>query len=272
MEQTVADFMDVFYGQNSPDMTSVYRMLIEGAQFFGNGWDKVTSTERGPGYGNSNGKGISTRRTDDILDLPEIPGEATLNIQARFSTKYSELITRAESLKVKNEDLTGRLTRYIGQVERNRYNLEVYLSIAYLERYFINTLLTLRDAESLMLDAQSAAAAGKPANAVADLVEASNQVGALITWSSWMWKNLILTWEKSRYEKGRSLDGRDFVHILDDLKDHFADRRKGLDYMIAPFQRMDIPGWRTRLNNRINKYAADNNVPVRGLEEIRLED
>jgi hexosaminidase len=272
MEQTVADFMDVFYGQQSPDMTSVYKMLIEGAQFFGNGWDKVTSTERGPGYGNSNGKGISTRRTDDILDLPEIPGEATLNIQARFIAKYSELIARAESLKVKNEDLVSRLTRYIGQVERNRYNLEVYLSIAYLERYFINTVLTLRDAESLMLHAQSSAADGKPANAVADLVEASNQVGALIKWSSWMWKNLTLTWEKSRYEKGRSLDGRDFVHILDDLKDHFADRRKGLDYMIAPFQRMDMPGWRTRLNERLNKYAADNKVPVRGLEEIRLED
>ncbi len=109
-------------------------------------------------------------------------------------------------MKVKNDDLVNRLTRYIGQVERNRYNLEVYLSIAYLERYFINTVLTLRDAESLMLRAQSAAADGKPANAVADLVEASNQVGALITWSNWMWKNLTLTWEKSRYEKGRSLE------------------------------------------------------------------
>ena len=57
MEQTVADFMDVFYGQNSPDMTSVYKLLIEGAQFFASGWDHITSKERGPGYGNSNGKG-----------------------------------------------------------------------------------------------------------------------------------------------------------------------------------------------------------------------
>jgi hexosaminidase len=272
IEQTVADFMDIFYGHGSPDMTSVYKMLIEGAQFFTNGWDRVTSTERGPGYGNSNGKGLGTRRTDDILVMPEIPQESTLNIPARFTANYSELITRTESMKVKNDELINRLTQYIGQVERNRYNLEVYLSIAYLERYFIITVLTLRDAETLMLRAQSAAADGRPANAVANLVEASNLAGSLITWSNWMWKNLTMTWEKSRYEKGRSMGGRDFVHVLDDVKDHSADRRKGLDYLIAPFQRMDLPGWRTRLNERINTYAAEKKVPVTGLEEIRLED
>ena len=271
-EQTVADFMDVFYGPRSPDMTSVYKLLIEGAQFFGSGWDQVTSKERGPGYGNSNGKGTGTRRTDDILGLPEIPQEVTLKITPKFSDTYRELIVSAESLKVKNDDLINRLTLYIGQVERNRYNLEVYLSIAYMERYFINTILTLRDAESLMLVAQSSAGEGRAANAVANLVEASNKVGSLITWSSWMWDNLTVTWEKSRYEKGRSVAGRDFVHVLDDVKDHPADRRKGLDYLIAPFQRMNLPAWRSMVNNRINKYAADHKIPVRGLEEIRLED
>jgi len=272
MEQTVADFMDVFYGQNSPDMTSVYKLLIEGSQFFASGWDHITSKDRGPGYGNSNGKGEGTRRTDDILGLPELPMETTLKINPKFSESYKELIVRAENMKVKNDDLVNRLTSYVVQVERNRYNIEVYLSIAYLERYFINTVLTLRDAESLMLLAQSAALEGKPANAVANMVEASNKVGSLISWSSWMWENLTDTWEKSRYEKGRSVGGRDFVHVLDDVKDHPADRSKGLDYLIAPFQRMDLPGWRNRLIERINKYAADNKVQVRGLEEVRLED
>jgi hypothetical protein len=272
MEQTVADFMDVFYGQNSPDMTSVYKLLIEGSQFFAGGWDHITSKEREPGYGNSNGKGEGTRRTDDILGLPELPMEATLKITPKFSESYRELIVRAENMKVKNDDLVNCLTRYVVQVERNRYNIEVYLSIAYLERYFINTVLTLRDAESLMLRAQSSALEGKPANAVANMVEASNKVGSLISWSSWMWENLTDTWEKSRYEKGRSVGGRDFVHVLDDVKDHPADRRKGLDYLIAPFKRMDLPGWRNRLIERINKYAADNKVQVRGLEEVRLED
>jgi hypothetical protein len=272
MEQTVADFMDVFYGQQSPDMVPVYKLLIEGAQFFGGGWDQITSREREPGWGNSRGRGFGTRKTDELLTMPEIPQEKTLAISYRFTASHGDLIIRAEGMKVKNDELVSRLTGYIGKVERNRYNIEVYLSIAYLERYFINTVLTLRDAESLMLNAQSAAAEGKPVDAVANLVEASNLVGELNTWGSRMWDNLTLTWEKSRYEKGRSVSGRNFVHVFDDVKDHWADRRKGLDYMIAPFERMNLPEWRARLNDLIRSYAAENRVPVTGLEEARLED
>ncbi len=271
-EQSVADFMDVFYGQNSPDMTSIYYQMIEGAQFFAKGWDKVTSTERAPGYGNSYGKGIGTERTDEVLTIPDIPEKSTLSVTPKFSTNYSEMITQAQTMKYKNEDLINRLNRYIGQVERNRYNLEVFLSIAYLERYFIKTVLTLNNAESLMVRATSAANDGKHADAVTFMVEASNDVESLVNWGDWMWENLTKTWEKSRYEKGRSVNGRNFVHVLDDVKDHFADRRKGLDYMIAPFQRMDLPNWRNRLNERINEYAKSHNVPITGLEEIRLED
>jgi hypothetical protein len=270
--QTVADFMDIFYGHGSPDMIPVYKMLIKGAQFYGSGWDRITSRERGPGYGNSYGKGSGTRRTDEVLNVPDIPALKTLKIMPKFSHTYSGLIGKAESIKAENDDLIDRLIQYTGKVERNRYNLEVCLSVAYLERYFINTILTLRDAESDMLRAQSAADENNPANAVAYLVEASNRVGSLINWGYRMWRNLTVTWEKSRYEKGRSVNGRDYVHVLDDVKDHFADRRKGLDYMIAPFQRMDLPGWRKKLNETIISYAADNKVEVRGLEEKRLED
>lgn len=271
-EQTIADFMDVFYGPDSPDMIPVYKMLIKGAQFYGSGWDRITSRERSPGYGNSYGKGSGTRRTDEVLTVPDLPDLKTLKLMPKFSHTYTGLIEKAERMKSENDDLINRLIQYTGKVERNRYNLEVYLSVAYLERYFINTILTLRDAESDMLEAQSAAAENKPSNAVAYLVEASNRVGSLITWGDRMWKNLTVTWEKSRYEKGRSVNGREYVHVLDDVKDHFADRRKGLDYMIAPFQRMDLPGWRKKLNETIIIYAADNKVEVRGLEEKRLED
>jgi hypothetical protein len=236
-EQTIADFMDVYYGPGSPDMTPVYQLLNEGAQFFRNGWDRITSTERGPGYGNSYGKGVGTTRTDHLLFVPEIPAEGTLKASTKFSDDHRKVIEQAEALEAKNDELLYKLNRYIGQVERNPYNLEVYLSIAYLERYFINTVLTLRDAEALLGRAQTAASEGKASNAVAHLVSASNRVGALNDWREMMWENVTNIWEKSRYEKGRSVGGRDFVHVLDDVKDHTADRRKSLDYLIAPFQR-----------------------------------
>jgi hexosaminidase len=271
-EQTMADFLDVFYGANSPDIASAYKLLGEGAQFFRRGWDRVTSTERAPSYGNSFGKGIGTGRTDDFLRLPEIPLEKNLKTNTRFSNDHSRLIAQAEELELKNDELINKLARYITQVDRNRYSLEVYLSIAYLERYFIKTVLAFRDAERTFERAQAASAAGKHEEAVGALIEVSNKIGALDNWGKGMWEKVTGVWEKSRYEKNRDLNGRKFVHVQDDVKDHVADRRKGLDYLIAPFQRTNLPGWQDKLNERIKQYAAANKVPVKGLAEKRLED
>jgi hexosaminidase len=271
-EQTMADFIDVFYGPDSPDINAVYKLLNEGAQFFRRGWDRVTSTERDPSYGNSFGKGIGTGRTDDLLRLPEIPLDKNLKPNNKYTTDHSKIIAQAEELEVKNDELLNKLARYTGQVERNRYSLEVYLSIAYLERYFIKTVLAFRDAERLFERAHTASAAGKHEEAVGVLVEASNKIDALDKWSKEMWESVEKVWEKSRYEKNRSVNGRDFVYMMDDVKDHFADRRKGLDYLIAPFQRTNLPGWRDKLNERIKQYAVANKVPVNGLAEKRLED
>ena len=272
VEQNVADFMDVFYGQNSPDMVPIYNLLSEGGQFYKTTWDKVKSKERGSSFGNSKGKGIGTDRSDELLILPELPQNGTLNISPKFREKYNELIATAKDLKIKNDDLVYRLNRYAGQVERNRYNLEVYLSIALLQRNLINTIITLDAAEASLMLAKAASDEGNHSTAVAHMVEASNQVKNNTDWGTWMWKNLTETWEKSRFEKGRSVNGRDYVFIMDDVKDHWADRRKGLDYMIAPLQRMDMSGWHKRLNEQIKEYATKHNVPVSGLEEERLED
>jgi hexosaminidase len=272
MEQSVADFMDVFFGSGGGDMLSIYKLSVEGARFFESGWDNVKSTERPTGYGNSHGKGIGADRTDELLSMPQIPAAQTLEIESDFSTKYADLIAEAEIMNQKNEELIHKINLAFSQVRRNRYNLEVLLSLAYLERHFIETILTMRDAEKLMVRAHDAATKKQPSAAVANLTEASNKVGDLIISGNWMWENLTKTWEKSRYEKNRSVEGRDFYHVMDDVKDHFADRRKGLDYMIAPFERMNIPRWRSTLNERITKYASEHKLPITGLKEERLED
>jgi hypothetical protein len=87
-----------------------------------------------------------------------------------------------------------------------------------------------------------------------------------------MWNDLITVWEKSRFPRNRAVDGREFLWVMDDVKDHFADRRRGLDYMLAPFQRMEIPAWHDELLGRIKIFAKANGVPVEGVPEERLED
>ena len=75
-----------------------------------------------------------------------------------------------------------------------------------------------------------------------------------------MWLGLKATWEKSRYPKGRSVGGREFVHILDDLKDHRADRRAGLDYMLEPLENIGLEAWNDGLAQFIRTYAKSRDL------------
>ncbi len=271
-EQTTADFMDVFYGPGHQDMLEVYNLLERGARFFEDGWESVISSERNPGYGNSNGKGRGTERYDQLLVPPSLPDPDDLAIESVFSARYAGRVEQARALLPESDRLIALLNRNMTSLQRNRYNQEVYLSIAQLERHFIETLLELDKAERSLISAAEAAVEGNHGRAVNYLVEANNSVTALLERRQWMWSNLTEVWEKSRYEKGRGVDGRKFVHVLDDLKDHWADRRRGLDYMMAPFQRMQLPAWRGALVKIIDSYAAAHGVPVRGMAVPRLED
>ena len=271
VEQATADFMDVFYGQSAGDMVEVYKLLEQGARFFEDGWDRVKSVERGKAYGSSRGPHPFDFQ-DQTLSMPRLPAGKSISVAASFGEKYADRIAKARQLKTDNDRVVALLQRNLVQVERNRYNLEVLLSLAGIERYYLDMLTTMAVAESSLLEASKADSKGEHAKAVGYLVAASNKVADLLEQEKLMWNTLVTAWERSRYPKNRTVDGREFFHVMDDVKDHFADRRKGLDYMLAPFQRMDIPGWQERLAGFISTYAASHNVPVQGLAVPRLED
>ncbi len=270
IDQSTADFMDAFYGYSSPEMTEVYRRLQDGARFYEDLWDLVPSKERGPGYGSSRGKGIGVDRFDQTLKLPPLPTPGDVNLSPEFNYKYAAKIDEAAKLIKSSDMLIAQLQHNMTRVSRNRYNLEVILSIAYLERYTINTVLHLSKLEVLLMQASSAGL--DFARVVNNLVEAHMVVDEIMKEEQDMWSKFTGVWEKSRFPKCRSVGGKDFVHVFDDVKDHFADRRLGLEYMIAPFERMGLEKWQKELDLIIINYAKAKNVPIKGFESEVLED
>lgn len=267
VEQTVADFMDVFYGYGSPQMVEVYRLLEDGARFYQDLWDNVISKEREPGYGDWYGIGVGTERYDQTLETlpsPEIVSEPV------FRIKYAKKIKKATVAKRDNERLISLLMHSLSEVKQNRYNIEVMLSVAYLEQYTINTLLNWVKVENYLVEASKV---GEDySKAVNNMVEAYNLAGEILKEENETGKELKYVWEESRFEKCRSVDGRDFVHVLDDLKDHFADRRTSLKHMTAPFERMEIDKWQKQLLDGINAIAKTHKVSVTGLKEEPLNE
>jgi len=271
-EQNVADFMDLFYGPGNPHMVEIFRLLEDGSRFFESGWEHFPSKERKRGYGNSKGKGIGANRVDITLVPPQLPAHGTLGREESFSARYAKLLARVPEEKRLNERLVSLLEHYLTQVERNRYSLEVYLTLAHMQRYLLKTLSTLSSADQALEQAKEAASEGEHEKAVDLMLQANRTVGALLGWGDWMWKDFVRVWEKSRFPKNRSVGGRDFLFVGDDVKDYFADRRVGLNYLLAPFERMDLPGWRKKLEQRIKAYASANNVELNKLVEDEGED
>jgi hexosaminidase len=270
LEQNTADFMDVFYGAESSYMVDIYKSLEEGARFYEALWERRISVERESGYGNSFGKGIDTDRYDLLMDMPPLPSIKDLTRQSDFGNKYSRQIEEAEKLTSENSRLIDQLMYGITRVKRNSYNLEILLTIAYLERFAINTIQNLEKIEIHLSNASETAE--DHSAKVKEMVEAYKLSRQILKERKNTWSKLTTTWEKNRFEKCRSVDGKNFVHTFDDVKDHFADRRLGLEYMIAPFERMEIQKWNSQLGHIIEEYAKANNVPISGVEIERLED
>jgi hexosaminidase len=270
LQQSIADFMDVFYGFDGPDMIEAYILLEEGARFYEDLWDRVPSKERAKGYGNSYGKGIGGDMTDLLLQMPPLPSEKELSLEPAFRVRYEQKIEEASRMVKKNDLLISQLMRNITRVNHNSYNLEVFLAIAFLERYTMETVLNLAKVEDYMAAASNTDQ--DPAERMNQLTNAYKLSGKIVGEQHKMWSDFEAAWYKSRLIKNQSVGGKDFLHEFDDVKDHFADRRKGLDYMLAPFERMEIEKWRQNLKRIINDFAKLYNIPVKDLETIRLED
>lgn len=272
VEQHAAEFMNLYYGPRAAGMVEVYRAMQIQARAWQRTWDRVVSRVRGPGYGNSNGKGIGTQRFDMTLTPPPVPRATDLAIEPRFAANYEKLVAEAHRRSAENEQLLHALAGAFLTVERNRYNLEVFHALARFIGHHWDLLTGLADTERALGRAAAAARKGEAARAVGELVAAHNYVARIEREGNERFAHLTAVFEKSRYPKGREVGGRRFVHVFDDTKDHFADRTADLGYMHAPERGIRLDIWRKSLHDAIQVYARKHNVPVRGLAEARLEE
>jgi hypothetical protein len=270
--QHAAEFMRVYYGPNSERMIEVYRALQRQSRAWERTWETITSKVRGPGYGNSYAKGVGTRREDITLAAPPLPQLPDLSLTPSVATKYGRFIEEAQARAVENDELMHAIETNLGRADRNQYNLEVFLSLTDFIGHHWRLLGAMSHAEQQMVAARSAARAGKHELAVGHLVGAYTAIDRARQEGERTFADLTQVWEKARYPKGRAVSGRQFVHVLDDVKDHFADRTVDLGYMAAPERQIGLAQWTAALQRVIEDYAKAHNVPVKGIGPARLEE
>ncbi|MDX2032178.1 MAG: beta-N-acetylhexosaminidase [Blastocatellia bacterium] len=270
--QTAADFMNIYYGPRVSEMIEVYRGLQGQARFFESSWDKVVSRVRGPGYGNSYGKGIGVVRFDETLPPPALPTMPGLDFAPVYVGAYARRVEDAARMAVENDQLIHRIYQNISKADRNVYNLEVLLSLAELTGHHNRLILGMKRIEEELNTARMESGKNRHEEAIGRLVGAYDLARNLIRERVATFQALQTVWEKSRYAKGREVNGRKFLHALDDTKDHWADRRPDLSYMIAPEESIRLDKWMESLSALIREYAKKNNVPPSALAAARLEN
>jgi len=262
VDQHVAEFMNVYYGPRVTGMVEIYRSLQEQARFYDRSWDRVVSRVRGPGYGNSRGKGIGTARFDRTLPSPALPSLPRLDFTGAYVGKYAQLAGDAQTMARKSDVLGHQLYENILRADRNRYNLEVLLSIADLLEHHDRLIAGMKGIEETLAAARRAVAENDARGALEMLVSARNRAADILAERNSVFAQLTVTWEKSRFAKGRSVDGKKFYHVLDDTKDHWADRRPDLTYMIAPEESIQLEHWIRQIQDLARAYAGSNSLPT----------
>ncbi len=236
--QTTAEFMDVHYGRGVTGMARAYRDLQEQARFWEGSWDRVPSRVRGPAYGNHLEKRPFPRE-DMVLPPPPIPS-ADGTFEPTYTGEKAPLVAEAERRLAESDRLLTTLHANIPRADRNRYGLEVFVCLARFMRAHLEMLVGLAGVERT-LASRAPRTDGTPVPHAGRFRDAARQIEDLDAGVRAAYADLVAVWERSRLPRNAPVDGREFFHVMDDVKDHFADRRADLSFHLAPFDTLDLP-------------------------------
>ena len=260
-EESAAVFYKLFYGDGAIQMNRVYQLMSEQAQFWSDSWERGPSWRK-PIFGYS--EGIYNPRKplkDDTLALPAVPGP-DLKFDPSWMKENARRLQLAGDSLADNDELTGLLHENMRSVEFNRYNLEVYLSIANLYRQNLEMLLGLRRMCSLLESAQKTAGQRKPKDALESVDGALEMAEEIRRERNAALRDAVATWYKSWFPRTAEANGRKFFHELDDVKDHVPDRTVDMSYLVERELRLPFGEWVAAIRAARNQFAVANHLPA----------
>src|SRR5262249_53390174 len=152
--------------------------------------------------GNSYGKGIGVVRFDDTLPRPALPAMPGLDFAPVYVGRYAARIEEANRLAIENDQLLHRIHQNILKAERNRYNLEVFLSISELTGYHTRRIIGSKKSEDEQTPTRAQSAKNRQEEAIGRLVGAYDLARNLVKERVVSFQSLQRVWEKSRFAKG----------------------------------------------------------------------
>ena len=160
-QEIMSSFYPLFYGPSVTNMGRAYQLMSEQAQFWEDSWETAASSARKPLFGDSYGIFKPPRPAhDQTLPFLPVPSPQGLRVGSDWSQGNRTRLQLAAKFLVDDDELMDLLHMNLHRVEFNRYNLEVFLSVARLYRQNLEMLLDLGRINTLLKSAEGHAAGG----------------------------------------------------------------------------------------------------------------
>src|SRR5262249_25014057 len=157
-------------------------------------------------------KGIGVVRFDETLPPPALPTMPGLDFAPVYVGRYAARVEEANRMAIEIDQLLHRLHENILKADRNRYNLEVFLSLAELTWHHNRLLVGMKKIEDELNPARREWEKNRHEEAIGRLIRAYDQARNLVKERIETFQSLKTVWEKSRFTKGREVNGRKFFH------------------------------------------------------------
>jgi len=260
-QESSAAFYKLFYGDGAVNMNRVYQLMSEQAQFWADSWEAGPSP-RIALFGYSDGI-YNPRKPvkDQTLTLPASPSPDLKATGKGWVSDNARRLQLAADALADNDELLGLLEENLRGAEFNRYNLEVYVSIAQLYRQNLEMLLGIGRMCSLVDSAQKSAVQAKAKDSLESLDGALQIAQGIRQQRNIALRDAVSTWFKSWLPRVDETNGRRFLHQLDDVKDHVPDRTVDMSYLVYRELQLPFGEWVSAIHSARNRYAAANHLP-----------
>lgn len=259
-----SSFYSLFYGADATDMGRVYQLMSEGAQRWEDTWETGASAARKPIWGNSFGVLHPPQPArDQYLPRLPVPSAELLHVDTDWTAANEKRLAYAGQALAANDELLDLLYTNIGKVELNRYNLQIYLSIAYLYRQNLLLIEDLARVSDALKQAEATANRAEPSKAL-ELVDRALDIAEAVRESrNRALKDATSTWCESWFPRVAHANGRTYRDELDDVKDHQPGRTGDMSYLVYRELLYPMGDWARLTVAARNTYASAHGLPAR---------
>jgi hexosaminidase len=252
----------LFYGTRVVSMDRVYRLMSDQAQSWSDSWDPMPSKARKPIWGSSYEIFKTPRPADDqTLPLPPAPNH-NLEYSSTWSIENARRIKLASQAKQTNDVVLGLLYDNLKRSQFNRYNLEVYVTIADL---FRQNSTMIEDVHHMDVDLASASQIKDkdPAKALHEVDSALDTAKSIWQKRNEVLQNATMAWEERWFPRVAEANGRRFLNEMDDVKDHLPNRTIDMTYLVYREKLLPFGEWVNSIATARNQFATAQHLPVR---------